>query len=199
MITEKVTITDCGESQDKYGTTFWCEYKVKGFPYRFEFYTQHIDESVQIAGQKAIVRFLEDCGVSKIDNASDLIGAEFNIVAARSIDVNMDIRKKHDGRHVPLEARLRAAGCVYVISYRDTDDAICKIGRANDPERRLKQLSTSNPYALKLDAVFATPDSTAVESSAHFHFSDRRMNGEWFAVPPHEAVAFVRDRVAKCN
>ncbi len=63
---------------------------------------------------------------------------------------------------------------VYFIKVKDR--GFVKIGQANDPCLRLKQLQTSNPDKLEL---VATIDDMS-EKELHELFKDKRHRGEWF-------------------
>ena len=53
-----------------------------------------------------------------------------------------------------------------------------KIGRAVDPERRIRQLQTGNPTTLGLRHVL--PGGPKLESALHRRFEPARIRGEWF-------------------
>ena len=58
-----------------------------------------------------------------------------------------------------------------------------KIGIANEPERRLRELQTGFPCDLKLLGYFkmsTESEARKVESSAHKLLNDHRQKGEWF-------------------
>lgn len=58
-----------------------------------------------------------------------------------------------------------------------------KIGKARDPEQRLRDLQTGCPYQLKIIAkIKCRSDRHAleVERLAHKYFDRYRMRGEWF-------------------
>lgn len=53
-----------------------------------------------------------------------------------------------------------------------------KIGKADDPDARLKHLQTANPSKLKIKALLE--GSYQTEASLHYMFSHIKKNGEWF-------------------
>lgn len=53
-----------------------------------------------------------------------------------------------------------------------------KIGYADDPRKRLKELQTGNPN--KLELLGSIPGDVSREKEVHHIFSDFRVNGEWF-------------------
>lgn len=58
-----------------------------------------------------------------------------------------------------------------------------KIGVADDPERRLRELQTGNHGALHLIAKLPCPSRAAafaMERELHERFQSDRLNGEWF-------------------
>lgn len=62
--------------------------------------------------------------------------------------------------------------------YFITDGRYTKIGKADDPEKRLKELQTGNPFPLTL--IKSIDGSFEEESNIHKSLSIYRMNGEWF-------------------
>lgn len=87
---------------------------------------------------------------------------------------------------VPSDARGPETGFVYVISGRDS----CKIGyTTKDPKQRLAALQTGNPQQLRLSGY--VPGCMELESRAHSHFHQNRLEGEWFSVPPSDVVAWL--------
>ena len=53
-----------------------------------------------------------------------------------------------------------------------------KIGKADDPNKRLAQFQTGNPEPLEMLAII--DGSHAKERAIHAHFSSYRVGGEWF-------------------
>ena len=66
-----------------------------------------------------------------------------------------------------------------------------KIGYADDPHRRLKQLQTGNPQRLELIGHIDGDMST--EAHIHGLFSDFRVKGEWFELTT-DIMAYVESR-----
>lgn len=58
---------------------------------------------------------------------------------------------------------------------------LCKIGKANDVEKRLLALRTGSPHKLKLKAVLPDVDASE-ERRLHREFSADRAQGEWFKI-----------------
>ena len=72
-----------------------------------------------------------------------------------------------------------------------------KIGYSDDPDRRLKELQTGNPYKIKI--CFALPCATkkdAVRMEANLHrlvtAKYRRLCGEWFLIYG-DIIKLIRD------
>lgn len=63
-----------------------------------------------------------------------------------------------------------------------------KIGIANDVESRLAQLSTGNPFELKVLAVYGFANAEIVERAIHQRFANSRARGEWFLLRDPEDV-----------
>lgn len=75
---------------------------------------------------------------------------------------------------------------------RGTDGPV-KIGRANNPERRLKTLQTGCPEQLHLLFHFKAPPG--VEGAIHEELAAHSLRGEWFK--PHPAVWTLLDRLER--
>lgn len=66
---------------------------------------------------------------------------------------------------------------VYVI----TDGEHFKIGIADDPARRLRELQTGNGRKLHLGFFIHANDAKRIEARAHGRLAELRREGEWFA------------------
>jgi hypothetical protein len=78
------------------------------------------------------------------------------------------------------------------VVYAITDgDGRCKIGKAVDIGKRIKQLQTGNPKPLRLAAYLRCGcESLAIraESASHKSLDGCRLYGEWFACDVHTAL-----------
>ena len=70
--------------------------------------------------------------------------------------------------------------CVYFISHDNGLKDWVKIGKTNNINKRLKDLSTGSPYAYKLHKVVYTQDPFTLENTLHQIFAHLRGRGEWF-------------------
>lgn len=68
-------------------------------------------------------------------------------------------------------------GYVYAIGH---PHGYVKIGRSKDPQARLKDHQTSNPYELWIIAQIPVNNSETVETELHERFDEKRVRGEWF-------------------
>lgn len=74
-------------------------------------------------------------------------------------------------------------GHVYLIG---TLDGCHKIGRSNDPRRRLAAFSPIMPVELRIVHNVVTADMGWLESYLHIAFAHRRTRGEWFRLDESE-------------
>jgi hypothetical protein len=78
---------------------------------------------------------------------------------------------------------------IYVIRSGD----FVKIGKANDPQKRIADLQTAHP--VKLELLATLPGDKWLEKQFHNRFSDRRITGEWFRLTDEEVrTALVESR-----
>lgn len=79
---------------------------------------------------------------------------------------------------------------LYIIRAASTETPI-KIGIANNPSARLRQLQTGHAARLEVVEVFKASNRAEAsnwENKAHYLFNDRRALGEWFNVSAKEVV-----------
>ena len=78
-------------------------------------------------------------------------------------------------------------GFVYVIHNDAWKDSV-KIGRAYDPQKRLRCYQTSSPHRdYKMHFAMYFNDCRNAEAIIHDRLADYRMAGEWFRMDKHEA------------
>ena len=87
------------------------------------------------------------------------------------------LRKTHED--VPTR---KVGECVYFISHDNGLKDWVKIGKTNNINERLKQLSTGSPYIYKVHKVVYTQDPYTLENTLHQVFAHLRGRGEWFSL-----------------
>ena len=70
-------------------------------------------------------------------------------------------------------------GYVYVL--RSTTGAY-KIGYATNPADRLKTFTVKLPFEVEYELLIKTDDMRALEAELHERYTDKHINGEWFAL-----------------
>lgn len=69
-------------------------------------------------------------------------------------------------------------GFVYIIR----GDVYYKIGRTNDPYKRLTPMLAHAPFPLETLILIPTPDMAQTERELHQRFESRHQRGEWFSL-----------------
>lgn len=137
-------------------------------------------------GKQAVQHLADACGVPGASDSSEFLGQTITIEEWRKIESLCGTVIPRDATPSAPEGRY-----IYVISCTDSDGPLCKIGIANEPVKRLRQLSTASPHQLRLEMCRHTEHARTVEGLAHQRFADERRNGEWFALRPFTAICFI--------
>ena len=89
----------------------------------------------------------------------------------------------------------------YVYLVRCSDTSFYKIGVADNPTSRLKELQIGNPYPLSLVVTCGFPSSRVAkraESDAHKQMEKYNIHGEWFDLSP-KAVEQLKFEMIGCG
>lgn len=84
-------------------------------------------------------------------------------------------------------------GYIYLI---EAPNGLYKLGRAQCPERRLKELQYHSPVRLTLVYSLRCQDAVKAEYILHKVFKEKRSHGEWFALDP-EDITFLVSRLGR--
>lgn len=86
------------------------------------------------------------------------------------------------------------ASFVYIIEamdYPNLPPGFCKIGKSDDPDGRVKQLSTGSPFPLVLRATYRynfSSQAHRIEQLFKWNFGNLRVNGEWYRMSADDAI-----------
>lgn len=76
---------------------------------------------------------------------------------------------------------------IYIIS----NSKHLKIGKSENPMKRLKSLQTGSSEPLSLEACFRTFDDGIAEQKLHEYFKAKKIHGEWFLVTVLEIIQII--------
>jgi hypothetical protein len=70
----------------------------------------------------------------------------------------------------------------YIYLIKDSLSSDYKIGKANNPIKRLSQLQTGSPNKLEIIHIYRSDLATKIEKALHNTYSSYRKEGEWFEI-----------------
>jgi hypothetical protein len=88
----------------------------------------------------------------------------------------------------PVQVNSKGGGFVYLLQ---SPTGAYKIGRAIDPEDRLRTFSVKLPFEVEYACLIRTSDMVALERELHQQFEEKRVNGEWFNLDEND-VAYIK-------
>jgi hypothetical protein len=88
----------------------------------------------------------------------------------------------------PLSQRYDSKGLntSYVYFIRESGMQRIKIGKADGPEQRKKELSTSSAHNHEIVHLLKSENPFKTENLFHKHFREKRCKGEWFDITEKE-------------
>lgn len=104
---------------------------------------------------------------------ADLVQSTTKPVPASSAETTTPPRKKRKCIDQNME---------YVYAIRERGSDTVKIGRTNDPSRRLRELQVSCAKSLEFEFIISCHNAHILEKSMHEALKSYRLRGEWFLV-----------------
>jgi len=117
----------------------------------------------------------------------DLIDA-LRLLAADEKFLKLTLILPTMGSTAAEEQPTSATGVVYLLK----SGLHYKIGRSDNLERRVREVSIALPDKLVLVHSIKTDDSPGIEAYWHNRFKEKRVNGEWFKLAPSDVRIFVK-------
>lgn len=96
------------------------------------------------------------------------------------------IRKEGKAKRLLINPRNRF-GYVYLLAVPNSP-GLYKIGRASNPENRLRTFNVKLPFPVHFEHVIKSRDMYAYEAMLHKLFANQRANGEFFQLSPADVV-----------
>lgn len=104
----------------------------------------------------------------------------------REMNLNRSFRECATDSRESVKKTNNKKGFVYFAS--SSESGSVKIGSSRNVNSRMSQLSTSSPSKIYPLFSFLCDDRLLAERSLHRHFSEKRMNGEWFDLSKSEVT-----------
>jgi hypothetical protein len=105
-----------------------------------------------------------------------------------------DIEKRRQSEISPTASRINPPGYVYMLAGGE----YYKIGCTNSVDKRLTQIVPKLPFEVQIVHLLEVPDMYRAEADLHRKFSDKRTNGEWFALDADDVAWFKAQTSDSC-
>lgn len=113
----------------------------------------------------------------------------FIIIAYKFVKRDAVTSEIQEWHHLaPLSQRYDSKGLntSYVYFIRESGMQRIKIGKADDPEQRKKELSTGSAHNHEIVHLIKSENPFKTENLFHKHFREKRCKGEWFDITEKE-------------
>jgi Meiotically Up-regulated Gene 113 (MUG113) protein len=108
-------------------------------------------------------------------------------------DLSVGSRKRPKPNTTPH----KRVGYVYLLAVSG-HPGLYKIGRAANPENRLRTFNVKLPFPVSFACIIPTDDMYKLEKELHIRYANLRTNGEFFALSSDD-VAYIKSLVDKSD
>lgn len=111
-------------------------------------------------------------------------------VLALSIPADTVVKEREPINYITLSSLHSYPNGQYVYIIQDVDvTGLFKIGRTNNPEKRILNFGIHLPFTVGIVHIIPTDNMCQLESVLHRKFASKRVKGEWFSLSTDDLEA----------
>jgi hypothetical protein len=147
--------------------------------------------SMAILGGGLYALFIDTRNEAQEDDAA-VLKQELQESHDRNLFLDCELRAAFMEKYAkPVSIHVATPNAGYVYLLKEINGVHYKIGRASNPQDRLRTFNVKLPYQVEYVCLIPTIDMYSLERHLHRQYTEKRVNGEWFALSDEDVASII--------